>query len=752
MTSKVRTTVDDVGSTVGNTLRFTAQTAQRPLAWLSVQTQDWTNGPQQGAVSVERENKRFPIVAKKYHGALKQSGSSLALQDAAEHIDQKDTVKLMSAASGPLQPEMLYLLPECNEDVDIREAFQSYIDGSTSMESKRSFLLHTWARSPLVNHVYDQDPQRGVLVLSPDSKIVTIWDFVITVGIMWTLIVMPVEVAGLIDPSQLSWFSLFLDLTFILDIGVNFSMAFEQRGAVTFSMVWDRWAIAQNYASGWLAADVLCALPVDLLQYSAVQFRLLRILRLVRVVKLARLQVLSRVDLPFTVIAMIKCLILSVSTAHVLACVWSALVTMQPDHRTWVDHLIETKLGLREMRAQEEPLRLYLWSLYYATTIVTTVGFGDVVAQTNIECIVSTANIVIGSVLWAYILSSLLDVLNRINPHRNHFESTMDELNAMMRDHMMPESLRQDVRNFFFECEDLWKFQRRGHLIQRMSPSLKGRVTLAFCGEWIVKVKYIRTLFEQGVPDSTGFVVELARKLVPKIFVSGEVLLQPALYIIRKGLVARGPRVLGAGDVCGEDLLLQNPRNRIPYLLVALTTTGTLALSQSGLLDTLSRFRHQQRHVRRHTLWLGCKRGLARELRAMARASGLPGRTESSLSSEGRSTDQEMDGTKKTMSAGARVASQRSREITAAPERDLAEDEDLAPPLATVADITAAMQGLELAMKRHQREVMEIIHRHVRHVRPDEDASARPSPLAQQMSPQSEHARETASNDLRSAG
>ena len=53
---------------------------------------------------------------------------------------------------------------------------------------------------------------------------------------------------------------------------------------------------------------------------------------------------------------------------------------------------------------------------------------------------------------------------------------------SMMQDHSLPDALRQDVRHYFFECEHLWKFQRRGELIERMSPSLKGRVTLALMG------------------------------------------------------------------------------------------------------------------------------------------------------------------------------------------------------------------------------------------------------------------------------
>merc|ERR1711920_484455 len=107
-------------------------------------------------------------------------------------------------------------------------------------------------------------------------------------------------------------------------------------------------------------------------------------------------------------------------------------------------------------------------------------------------------------------------------------------------------------------------------------------------------------------------------KMIPKVYSNGETLYQPVLYIIKKGLVAQGNRIFSVGDVTGEDLLLYNRKNRSPFIAIALTTAGTLALSQSSLQEVLLRYPAQRKVVRSFVIWQAVKRGLLRELRAMA--------------------------------------------------------------------------------------------------------------------------------------
>merc|ERR1719453_1898818 len=110
-------------------------------------------------------------------------------------------------------------------------------------------------------------------------------------------------------------------------------VAFEEKGTMTVKMNFDRRDIIRRYLHGWFLLDCLCAVPLDLLtpslttQHSTTQIhtnplRAVRMIRLFRIFKISRLQILSRIDLPFTVVTLIKCLFLSCLCAHWVACLW----------------------------------------------------------------------------------------------------------------------------------------------------------------------------------------------------------------------------------------------------------------------------------------------------------------------------------------------------------------------------------------------------------------------------------------------
>lgn len=605
--------------------------------------------------------------------------------------------------------ESVLPIKECNEKEVAKAqhftnaAFQAYITGQHSIDGnkpeRRSHILHSWRRAPLVNHNYDNTGEP--FVFSPDSKVMMIWELFLIICVIWTLIVAPFEIAIIEVHKAVEVLDWIVTLMFGMDIVRYFFTAFEQRGTSGVRMVFDTTLITRKYLRNWIIIDLLCATPLDSVHAifhvgvesgAHTPLQVLRLLRLVRIVKLQRAHILSRMDLPYTAMTVLKCVVLSFVCAHWLSCIWAALSFMQGGEISWLDALIRVKLDLTE-EIRQEPMYIYMWSLYYATSLITTVGFGDVTPQTDLECVVCTMGIVLGSVLWAYILSSLLDVLNRMNPHRMDFERTIDELNRMMHDHSLPDALRNDVRHYFYECQDLWKLQRRGALVQRMSRSLKGRVTLALNGEWIQKVSYIRGLFIQGISGSTAFVVEISRKMVPKIFSPGEKLASPVLYIVRKGLIAAGFRLLGVGDVCGEDLILQNQQNRSPYSLIALTMCGTLALSRANFLASLEKFPPQRKAIRTYTMWMALKRGLARELRRQVQKFGIRATTNENPSrpcffrsiSEGHSVEDQVQG----------------------------HDEDFLPQVATVADLNAAVRNLEALLEKQRMGLTDMINTHM---------------------------------------
>ena len=56
--------------------------------------------------------------------------------------------------------------------------------------------------------------------------------------------------------------------------------------------------------------------------------------------------------------------------------------------------------------------------------------YGDIVPLTNVEYIVTAIYMIIGGVIWAYLIGSLTTIVTNLNHHQAHFKHIMDELNC----------------------------------------------------------------------------------------------------------------------------------------------------------------------------------------------------------------------------------------------------------------------------------------------------------------------------------
>ena len=74
---------------------------------------------------------------------------------------------------------------------------------------------------------------------------------------------------------------------------------------------------------------------------------------------------------------------------------------------------------------------LYCASLYHATMTLTTIGYGDLVANTTPERWVSIGIQLVGASLYAYIVGVASGIVASMNKQRMQFQETMDELNEV---------------------------------------------------------------------------------------------------------------------------------------------------------------------------------------------------------------------------------------------------------------------------------------------------------------------------------
>lgn len=132
-------------------------------------------------------------------------------------------------------------------------------------------------------------------------------------------------------------------------------------------------------------------------------YRMMKILRLFKILKMVRknkiMQKLSRaLKMNAAILRMVQGMSTAVLITHIFACFWylgANLNQLSPD--TWVFR--------KNLIDQPEHIR-YLWAMYWATQTVTTVGFGDVPANTEAEIFLCLVWMLVGVIFYAFIIGN----------------------------------------------------------------------------------------------------------------------------------------------------------------------------------------------------------------------------------------------------------------------------------------------------------------------------------------------------------
>merc|ERR1719316_1444296 len=92
--------------------------------------------------------------------------------------------------------------------------------------------------------------------------------------------------------------------------------------------------------------------------------------------------------------------------------------------------------------ASQDPQCVYILSLYWAAMTLTTVGYGDIVPQNRAEYAVCTLCMIFSGYVWAYVVGAIVTVLGNLDPYGLQFKQNMDDLNEMMQNRGLPDSLQ----------------------------------------------------------------------------------------------------------------------------------------------------------------------------------------------------------------------------------------------------------------------------------------------------------------------
>ncbi|KAM4633795.1 voltage-gated delayed rectifier potassium channel KCNH5-like [Polymixia lowei] len=326
----------------------------------------------------------------------------------------------------------------------------------------------------------------------------TTWDWVILILTFYTAIMVPYNVSFKTKQNNLAWLVLdsVVDVIFLIDIVLNFHTTFVGPAGEVIS---DAKLIRMNYLKTWFVIDLLSCLPYDIINaFEHVDedpitvaaptshlressnfhrnttrtedsvlpglsslFSSLKVIRLLRLGRVAR-KLDHYLEYGAAVLVLLVCVFGLV--AHWLACIWYSIGDHEVIDETtntiktdsWLYQLALSigmpyrynASGTGQWEGGPNKDTLYISSLYFTMTSLTTIGFGNIAPTTDGEKIFSVAMMMVGSLLYATIFGNVTTIFQQMYTNTNRYHEMLNNVRDFLKLYQVPKGLSERVMDF----------------------------------------------------------------------------------------------------------------------------------------------------------------------------------------------------------------------------------------------------------------------------------------------------------------
>ena len=302
-------------------------------------------------------------------------------------------------------------------------------------------------------------------------------------------------------------------------------------------------------------------------------------------------------ELNLTFVRIFTMVINMVFLAHMLGCFWfymASIVGIDPEITTWVS----TYDGGSALYA--EPIDQYLYSLYWALTTLTTVGYGDITPSNNLERKYTLFALLVGALVFGFMLSSIGSLVAALDRQSAISEERMDEIKEYMRWRKLPRDLVIRMNKFYtYFYTQKTAFDEQA-ILGNLTPALRLEVVTHALKETIGKIPLFANtldpLFQMEVFPLFGPVSASVSEI---IFAKGDA--SHALFFLIKGDVevvsgvdGRSLYRIRPGEFFGESVLTGRRRSATHR---ALSMCEMLCISGADLAELFAKHPREGRLI-----------------------------------------------------------------------------------------------------------------------------------------------------------
>ena len=387
------------------------------------------------------------------------------------------------------------------------------------------------AENPMVKRARTEERfPRRTWRFNPRGVCLSAWSVSMIPPLCYVALVTPFEIAFVRTNITLFYVNLMVDIYFVVDLLVNFNLAFYDRER-------DRWVlklypIAIQYVRGWFFLDLVSCFPFEtvvtlsnggtllsIFLYDANDERglfvtriakLLRLPRLLRMMRFGRVvsRLASKINVSFKLTTMIKYTALLLVTTHFFACLIRLVGSSCPEYTgnrqrssqlyeydalpisdgTYLEMEGDPKCWLATVRFQ----RRGMWYEYVAALSWAAKAFGgEADAITFGEHLLGAAIMLCGMVMTALLIGEIANVLTNFDPALNAYRTSMDNLNQYITERNITKSLQRHLREYYINSEGLFRKIYHREMLQSLSPALQRAVAKEELGGYVAKLPFL---------------------------------------------------------------------------------------------------------------------------------------------------------------------------------------------------------------------------------------------------------------------
>ncbi|XP_030627294.1 potassium voltage-gated channel subfamily H member 1b [Chanos chanos] len=304
----------------------------------------------------------------------------------------------------------------------------------------------------------------------------TTWDWVILILTFYTAIMVPYNVSFKTKQNNVTWLVVdsIVDVIFLVDIVLNFHTTFVGPAGEVIS---DPKLIRMNYVKTWFVIDLLSCLPYDVINaFENVDegisslFSSLKVVRLLRLGRVAR-KLDHYIEYGAAVLVLLVCVF--GLAAHWLACIWYSIGDYEVIDEeanivrtdSWLYLLGESvgtpyrfnASGTGKWEGGPSKDSVYITSLYFTMTSLTSIGFGNIAPTTDGEKIFAVAMMMIGSLLYATIFGNVTTIFQQMYANTNRYHEMLNSVRDFLKLYQVPKGLSERVMDYIVST---WSMSR----------------------------------------------------------------------------------------------------------------------------------------------------------------------------------------------------------------------------------------------------------------------------------------------------